>query len=174
MLKLTDFPLARPQSDTVNAHVLSASTAETDTFPAGAKYVLIKTTGPAFWRIGATASIPADTTDGTSSEYVDVASPALVAIYNVVTQGAVTAGSTALVVSSLDGFTKGTTIVVKGADTAGADLTTTISSMTATTNTITLAAPAVVSVVSTLVTYTPTTISLIAAATPTVTLSYYR
>jgi hypothetical protein len=176
MIKFTDSPLARPVSDTINAHVLAASTAESDTIPAGAKYVVIKTTGPAFFRVGATASIPADTTDGSAAEYIDVSSPTTVLLPSAQTNtdGTVPASTTALKVQSLDGFTKNNSITIVGAGTAGADHTTTISAINATTRVITLASGTVTAVTNALVSSIPTTISLIAAATPTVTLSYYK
>lgn len=173
MIRYTDFPV-RPNSDTINAHVLAAATAEPDTIPTGAKFVVIKSTGPAFFRVGATATIPADTTDGSAAEYVDIACPAHVAIYNSVTRGKVDASSTALTVDSTDGLTIGNAIVVAGAGAAGANHTTTISAINQSTKVVTLGAAAVTSVVDKAVTSTPTTISLIASGTPTVTLSYYR
>lgn len=173
MLRYTDFPV-RPVSDTVNAHVLAAATPEADTIPTGAKFVVIKTTGPAFFRVGATAAVPADTTNGSSSELIDVAIPTVLAFYNATTRGFVTAGSAALTVLSTDGLTVGNGIIVAGAGTAGADHSTTISAIDQTTKIVTLGAAAVTTVVDATVTSTPTTISLVSAGTPTVTLSYYR
>lgn len=173
MIRYNDFPV-RPVSDTINAHVLAAATAESDTIPVGAEFVVIRTTGPAFYRVGATATVPADTTNGSAAEYVDVSCPAHVALYNATTRGTVDASSTALLVNSTDGLTIGNSIVVAGAGAAGVNHSTTISAINQTTKVVTLAVAAVTGVVDVAVTSTPTTISLIAAGTPTVTLSYYR
>jgi hypothetical protein len=60
---------AIPPSDTINAKVLAANVAETDTVPADAKCVLFSATGNFYCKINDTAAIPgADVTDGSGSE----------------------------------------------------------------------------------------------------------
>lgn len=53
--------------DYVNAHVLAAATNETETVPAAAIFVLINVTAATYFKAGAAATIPADTTDGSAS-----------------------------------------------------------------------------------------------------------
>ncbi len=165
---------ALPVSDTINAHLLAASTHEEDTVPTGARYVLLTASTIAYYNFVTTATIPGDTTDGTASDTLPPGIPILRMIPNFTTTGYVTAGTTALVVNSTDGFTKGATITVKGAGAAGVDLSTTISSINQSTKTITLGASASTTVVDAQVIFAPTTISLIAAGTPVVTLAYYK
>lgn len=173
MLKLTDY-IVPPVSDTVNAHLLSASTPESDTIPTGAKYVIMTASTIAYFRVGATAGVPGDTTDGTASDTLPPGIPVARALYNAQTLGTINSGTATLTVDSLDGLTPGITVVVAGADTAGANLSTTISSINYTTRVVTLGANANTTVAGAKVTYTPTTISLVSAGTPIVTLAYYR
>jgi hypothetical protein len=59
---------ALPAITAVNARLLAAATAETMTIPAGAKFVIIKATSDVFVQYNGTATVPGDTTDGTSAE----------------------------------------------------------------------------------------------------------
>ena len=59
---------ARAPSDIVTARALGVSTAETDTVPVGAKYVIFSSTGDFYAKPNATATIPGDVTDGTAAE----------------------------------------------------------------------------------------------------------
>jgi hypothetical protein len=174
MLRIIDL-LYPPISDTINVHVLAANTAESDTIPAGARWVIIQTTAQAFWRFGATATVPAgDIVDGSGPEILAPTNPAFRQLISAQTKGYVATGSTLLTVNSLEGMTIGNSIVVKGAGAAGVDLTTTISAINTTTSVITLGAAASTTVADAAVTSAPTTISLICSAIATITLSYYK
>ena len=60
--------VSRPPSDTVNALALSASSAESMTVPAGAKFVIFSKTADFYAKPNATAAVGVDTTDGSASE----------------------------------------------------------------------------------------------------------
>jgi len=64
-----DFPtwLTR-QSDYINAKLLAASVAETETVPANAGKVFFSCTGNYYVNTRGTAAIPGDTTDGSASD----------------------------------------------------------------------------------------------------------
>lgn len=173
MIKYIDYPMW-PMSDTVNAHLLAASTAESDTIPTTANYVIMTSSLIAYFRFGATATIPADTTDGSASETLPAGIPVIRAIPKPRTNGWITTGTAALTVDSAEGLTIGNSITVVGAGAAGVDLTTTISAINQTTKVVTLGASASTTVAGAVVTSIATTISFIAAGTPIVTLSYYK
>lgn len=59
---------ARNPSGYVLARALAASTAESITVPAGAKFVVLSATGDFYANFTTTATVPGDTTDGTASE----------------------------------------------------------------------------------------------------------
>ena len=52
----------------INALQLAANTAESFTIPSGAKFVIFNSTEDFYARYDTTATVPADTTDGTASE----------------------------------------------------------------------------------------------------------
>jgi hypothetical protein len=54
--------------DYVNARALAANTEESTTVPTGASLVRIKCTADFYCVIGATATVPGDTTDGSACE----------------------------------------------------------------------------------------------------------
>ena len=56
-----------PFSDSVNALSLAASTAETLTIPAGAKWVFFSATGNFYVKANGTAEVPGDVTDGSAA-----------------------------------------------------------------------------------------------------------
>lgn len=57
-----------PFSDYINSRSLSASTAETFIVPEGARFVVFSGTADFYAKPNATASVPADVTDGSASE----------------------------------------------------------------------------------------------------------
>lgn len=173
MIKYTDFG-AMAASDTVNALSLGAAVAESDTFPFGARIVVMTANVLSYFKFGVVATVPGDTTDGSAADTLQAGIPTVRIIPNFTTRGYITAGSALLSVDMLDGFTKGTTIVVKGAGVAGADLTQSISSINYVTRVITLGATASTTVVGTQVIFAPTIVSVISAGTPVITLAYYE
>jgi hypothetical protein len=58
----------RTPSDYVNARALAANTEESTTVPTGASLVRIKCTADFYCVVGATATVPGDTTDGSACE----------------------------------------------------------------------------------------------------------
>ena len=62
-----------PTPDYVNGVVLTASSAESITIPAGAKHVIFSSTADFYANYGGTATVITDTTDGTGSELNPVA-----------------------------------------------------------------------------------------------------
>ena len=57
-----------PFSNYVLAKSLAASVAESFTVPAGAAYVVFSANGDFYAKVGGTATVPGDVTDGTASE----------------------------------------------------------------------------------------------------------
>lgn len=169
----SDLPALAP-SDTINARALAATTAESDTIPTGAKFVLITATDVLYYRVGGTATVPGDTTDGSAAELLPLQQSRMVSLEAARTTGSVTASDTALTLTSTDGFRVGDTIVIKGAGGSGADLSTTISALDRSTGVATIAAPATTTVSLTTVTKTVSSISVISPNTCIVTLSYYK
>lgn len=58
----------RPVPLWVNAHLLAANTAESDTIPSGANMVVITSDVDLYVNCNATAAVTVDTTDGSASE----------------------------------------------------------------------------------------------------------
>lgn len=59
---------AIPFATYVDARSLGVGINEDHTIPAGAKYVIFSATGDFYAKIGGTAAVPADVTDGSASE----------------------------------------------------------------------------------------------------------
>lgn len=163
-------------SDTVNAKVLAANTPKTDTVPAGSRFVLITATATTFFRNwgGGTLTVPGDVADGSAPELVPSAVPCMRALIGAQTFGTMAAGSATLTVDSTDGITINDTLTVKGAAAAGADLTTTVNSVNASTRVVVLAAAATTGVASTAVTEDISKITVISPTTANVTLAYFK
>lgn len=62
------YHLPAPDATQVMARSLAASTAESITVPAGAKYVVFSATADFYANYSTTATVPLDTTDGSASE----------------------------------------------------------------------------------------------------------
>lgn len=163
-----------PQADFINAKSLAATTQKSDTIPAGAKSVLVTSSTTCYFRIGAVASIPGDTADGSSAELLLPVGFTFREIVTYYTTGSITTGTALLTVASTDGLTIGQTVTVAGAGVAGAVLSQTISAINTTTNVVTLGGNASTTVTSQVVTMTPTIISVISPSVCVVTLAYYK
>ena len=183
MIRYTIYPDANGQpsdayiiSDFVNAKALAANTPETDTVPAGARFVLITSTTTVYFRLwgGGTLAVPGDTADGSSPELVPSAIPALRAIVPAATTGSITSGSNSLTVDATDGLTINDTVVVTGAGVAGANLTTTVTAVNPATNVVTLTATASTTVSRVPVNETLNSITVISPTTAVVTLAYFK
>ena len=181
------------QADWINSIALSANTPNTDTIPAGARFVILNATNTLYVRIGATvAGVPATISTGAAPELMisstsgwpiarTWASPlsivgSIAATTNTLTvsqQGFNPAGL-ASNYSPTDGFTIGDTITVAGAGAAGAVLTTTITGVNTSTNVLTLTATASTTVTNSAVAKSFTTICLVSPGTCIVTLMYYK
>lgn len=84
---------AIPWSDSVMTRVLAASTAETITVPSGARIAVFSANVDFFANVTTTATVPADTTDGTSS----ILNPVARSVSGVTSISVITAASSGIV-----------------------------------------------------------------------------